>query len=247
MKKLLNLSLIIGLLAMCYTTFTACSNDDEHEQGSTTLVNDKRLVKFIYSDGSKTYTYTIDYNSMGQIVRVNTMSPSGSTTSRSYVYEENKITVKEGMSVTVYELSNGRIVSQNQSPKIIDYKYDDQGQLISEGPYKYTWSNGNVVKMSHDENDASYPYAYTVTYSYTNYSSALLPRIVSIGDWVLATQGFLGKRSKNLLSKKVYSSSQKEDIQRHNNSFDYTIEEGVVTKLIEQESSWTNVYTFLWE
>ena len=242
MKKLFNLSLMAGLLAVC-STFTACSSSND--DGGGTTVGGKRLVQWTETSGSYTDNYFVEYNSKGQIVQVKRVPSSGSTYTINYAYEDDKITKSENGYTTIYTLSNGRIVSSvsysgssSSSSTTTNYKYDDDGQLESESSSssndrsttKYEWSNGNMAKETVTSTHYNYSTTSTYTYSYSDYSNSMLPRFSSIEDWVLESQGFFGKRNRNFPSK-CTSSLQSNDVIT-TTSFDYTVEGGVVTKVI---------------
>jgi hypothetical protein len=80
----------------------------------------------------------------------------------------------------------------------------------------------------------------------------MLPQFSSIGEWVLESQGFIGKRNRNLPSKVT---TFDDDFFAYNNSstsYDYTIEGGVVTKVIATSTNSSGVVStstidFIWE
>ena len=247
MEKLFYLSLMTGVLAVC-CTITACSSD-KNDSGSE--VKEKRLVRWTETSGSSAYNYFVDYNSKGQIVQVKLVLSSGSASSVNYAYENNKITKSSGSSTFTFTLSNGRIVTGASS----DFKYDEDGQLISvtssdKNTAQYEWSDGNIVKKTYSY-DSSSEYM-SCRYTYSEYSSSMLPQFSSIGEWVLESQGFIGKRNRNLPSKVT---TFDDDFFAYNNSstsYDYTIEGGVVTKVIATSTNSSGVVStstidFIWE
>ena len=248
MKKLFYLSLMAGMLAVC-CTFTACGDSDDYAKQSFPPVNDKRIVKWTKTDvsSSSEYTYILDYNSKGQIVKVSCEESSGATYSMDYLYSQDNVTISysdknykttclldKGLIVYVtYLLEPGVSVYFPEDPKR-QYSYDDNGQLIYNGYSLYTWDDGNIIRESHH-------YDTLATYSYSEYSGSLLPLFdVSVDDWILAAQGYYGKRCRNLpLEVKSSDGST--------TTYDYTVEQGVVTKMVIQSPSSTTVYTFFWE
>jgi hypothetical protein len=215
---------MVAVMSVC---FSACSSDsDDDGTPSAPTVNGKRLVGWTSSEGDYTGTATLVYNSKGQII---TYTDTFERINESYMYGETTITRSEPSKT--YELSNGRIIKYGS----LNFEYNSNGYLTKWDNTVLTWSNGNIVKI----NDK--------VVSYTKNSQSLLP-ILSIVDPYVAVefdilylQGYYGKRCSNLPASITYNNG-------FIITFDYTIENGVVTKMIEQNSNGlTIIYTFKWE
>ncbi|MBP5339581.1 MAG: DUF4595 domain-containing protein [Prevotella sp.] len=266
-KHFLHLNRLAGLLVVCLA-LTACDpNPDPDDSGTVPPPppNGKRLVSMTKDKGGhQVYTDVFEYNSKGQIIRVDDKTNSSNTTY--YTYTDSTITVRSMFSTTntTYTLSKGRIVRSSSvyysygevtSTYENTYEYDSNGCLIKVVSYYkngdedetsydvfdttiYTWANGNVTKVSRS---SSYDNTETA-YEYSDYSISALPYF-GIPDIpsVLAMQGYFGKLCRNLIASET-------TIDAFGNSstgtYDYTITDGVVTRCIDKFSS---IYTFVWE
>lgn len=263
MKKLLNFGLIAGLV-LSFSALGACSGSDSDNGGSAggggsaPVVNGKRLVKVTENDNSTSYVY----NSKGQVIKSERSLSSGWKEVDDYVYTDSMI-VRSHYSSSYsivrshyyYFLENGRVVRDSVPNYYINnYEYDGAGQLITiRTTYKNSyrsvieniiWQNGNIVKTESDSSGDKHTFIYT----YTSHPNTL-PILNLHVEPVLYSQGYFGRICKNLPSELVFSdTADSGETSTSTTTYDYTFENGVVTKVIESNDSGGNaIYHFTWE
>lgn len=239
MKKMKFWSIVL-LMALSLPLFNSCGSDDEESSNTGTgpTVNGKKLMGYTLRKGTAEYVTTFEYNSKGQIIVETEKSNTGLSNVIYYTYEDDKIKVRSNNNSTIYGLSNGLIVSAsyeyNNYSFNYSFVYDNNGYLTSTSrtdgssisTTNFTWVNGNLVKDG------------DITITYSRYSSSMLPLLARVGDnRVLSMQGYFGKLCSNLPSQEVDSDGTKY-------SYDYTIENGVVTKFVLDAE---HIYTYNWE
>ena len=261
------------MVAMVVFLFLSCGSDDDNTETSTgninLTVNGKQLVRINLG--------MFQYNSNGQLIKIKALDDNSGSTEISYWYESNRIVVSPWDKI--YKLSNGRIVECEytiyvalESDFVVDvketYEYDKNGYLIkvirpgydfTEGEkntatYNLTWQNGNLIKVSssvygddiweeHVINYTSYPN--TIPFVYSN---------INCFAFYLSWQGYYGQKCKNLPASdtvtRYNNGSPTSIIERTTYTYDYTFEDGLVTKVVKK---WTNngvpsskVYEFEW-
>lgn len=239
-KMALMMALVIGS-----TAFVSCSNDDEGGSESGGM-SSKRIRKMTYEDRDGIYALTFDYDSQGRIVKREEIEKSyyseySSTTT--YTYGENTIISKtrgDDNYTCTYTLSNGRIIKAIEEEDgytyTSNYTYNSDGYLVVlqeendkgwDMKLEFTWNDGNLMETERNH--------FTVTSSYSdiawpqNWIQFLLDDEAGI-DITLEPLGVWGKMPKKLPSKYVLVSEEENNIC----DIDYTIENGVITKVIQQ-------------
>ena len=236
----------VFVLAVLLLAIVSCSKDDEKGNDivlrPSITVNGKYLIRINSSE--------LEYNAQGLLAKVKTKNTNGTFRETDYVYEAKRI-VMSAPDVTYY-LEGGRIsesrytvlTSLDEDGLTVDakdtYEYDRNGNLIKETkPYDfaeevdmettvYEWRNGNIQKITRSH----YDFFEEITISYTAYPNTI-PDVTQgfIGNY-LGWQGYYGNRCKNLPESETrYSQNYYPDktITYH---YDYTFEDGVVTKIM---------------
>ena len=261
MGRRIRWSLVLALLVML--GFTACSKGDDSGTGNTNYpagkaptVNGKYLVKV----GST----NIQYNAEGQVSKVGNMD---------YSYEPKRIVISPNDQI--YYLTNGLITelrytfmtSMEENAMTVDvvekYEYDIFGQLvkITGRSWDYTedvppgvinlyWQDGNISKITYTAGGWDDK---IVTFSYTSHANTIPFTSMNFGYDVnsyLEWQGYFGKRCKNLPARVLTTRPQNTTPSTESSTFDYTISDGMVTKIKEtyynrdMPASYTNSYVY---
>ena len=234
------------------TLATSCGDDEEvktNDGGSRTelSVNGKYLVRV--------NSFKLEYNAQGLLGKIK-WDVNGGYAEMGISYEPKRIITSNPD--VIYYLEGGRITEasysvqtsmENDAP-IIDakdtYEYDNDGYLIKaikpydfaeEGPYMettvYEWRNGNINRITRSH----YDFQEEVTISYTAYPNTI-PDLTQgfIGNY-LAWEGYFGNRCKNLPESETWHSENYFPDKTITYHYDYTFEDGVVTKVTV---SWTS-------
>lgn len=251
----------VGLMTaalIATAAFVSCSSDDDESSNGGGGATSKRIVRA--NDA------TIDYDSQGRIVMI-----TGNDYVTTYTYGENTIIRKTqddwGEKTNTYTLSNGLItksVYKGSNTITTTYTYDSNGYMASQiediedkyAPYTnklaLTWTDGNLTKLSEvQQHGDGYSFRTTVTISY---SDILWPQNFVMFwdktgleiDAALEPLGVWGKMPKNLLNKIVSVYDYYGDT--FERTIDYTVENGEITKIIEQRSDGdTEILTLEWK
>ena len=236
-------------VALSLLAISCSSEDDDNDAAGATTVNGKYLVRINSSN--------LVYNAQGQLVSVKSKNAISSSADFGYSYEEKRIIITPYD--MIYYLNEGRITEcrytvltdMDKNALTIDakntYEYDRNGYLIKETRhgYDYTeddnpetnityeWRDGNIHKItsigSFDD------YVEETTFSYTSFANTI-PDVSQgfIGNY-LGWQGYFGKRCKNLpasetVTKRSYGIPT-DVIETITYYYDYTFEDGLVTKI----------------
>ena len=257
--------IIIGIILSLFMQilFVSCSNDNEEynsEIHPNITVNGKYLVRINSSD--------LIYNAQGELVKVKFNNTNGGTQDYNYSYEAKRIILGFPYDV-IYYLNGGRITECRYTVFLSDlddetvdekvtYEYDKNGYLIKQiGPkYDYTeedskpeitvyeWRDGNIQKITRTDDD----WVEETTFSYTSFANTI-PEFhgLSMGNY-LGWQGYFGKRCKNLPASETISYPN--DFDNLYNpityNYEYTIEDGLVTKVTVKRNSSTIVHELEW-
>ena len=283
MEKTITKLAIMMAMFMSVTIVVSCGGDDEEtggggisDGGNNNPISTKHLVRKTWSGhsdrGDESGTDVYIYDSNGRIKMRKKEENSSRPKICQYIYEDNKIVCERdyyGRCTYTYTLSNGRIVKEveEESDGVYSYTYayNDNGYLISiacesyyyyddesyRGEYLLSWSNGNLINIIHRyyrgtdlEEEYTYNYEYTNIPWPKNWIHDNHTEATNIDD-VLLYSGLFGKTPKNLPSK------LKKDNETF--TFDYVVENGVVTKFLEDyhTSDYTEignlVYNIYWE
>ncbi|GEM_PF-3914907 len=281
MEKSITKLAIMMAMFMSVTIVASCGGDDDEtggggisDGGNNNPISAKHLVRKTWSGhslfGDESGTDVYIYDSNGRIKMRKKDTDDGSWQGHDiwqYIYEDNKIVCDAPYGRHTYTLSDGRIVKEveEESDGVCSYTYvyNDNGYLSSiayenkhdgesyRGESLLSWSNGNLINIIHRYyrgNDLKEDYF--CNYEYTNipwpknwihYNHTEATNI----DDVLLYSGLFGKTPKNLPSK------LKKDNETY--TFDYVVENGVVTKILEDyhDSNYTEisnrVYNVYWE
>ena len=246
--------------------FCACG-DDNNSTGGDGSDNQpsKRISKIIEEEGGSLYEYTLSYDSQGRVIKI-IGTESGiyrnGRSEKTYQYGETLIVTKEveeetyssGQSYTFteshsYTLENGRIVKdeerQNGSFETTTYSYDAIGQLASisySGTHSgnqaktVTWSDRNLIKVEY----GSFTYSnYRWTKGFHRYLKG------TDTDFCLFSMGYYGNIPHNL------PSSYKYDNSNEGWEYDYTLQDGLVTKVaatpLGNIKGSNGITTYIWE
>jgi len=143
------------------------------------------------------------------------------------------------------------------------YEYDNNGYLSKvtrpddytatewNSEYSLTWQDGNISKIRIFGN--GYDLSEEHVISYTSHPNTIPFIFTDFISWnvFLGWQGYFGKRCKNLPAKEVVNYNLADNGLNIPNTitftYDYTIEDGLVTKVIKKwDSQLTIVYEFEW-
>lgn len=157
MRKLFYLFMV----AMCATMFTACSDDDDKNDGVTNKEGKKLVSRIIYSENGSSSSSMNEfiYDSDGNILKIietygryadtTLIERNGNKITRTYIDGSYK-------EYTWYTLDNkGRIIKEeDEDNDMTIFTYDDLGQLIKaesedDCSYQYTWEKNNLVLKKH--------------------------------------------------------------------------------------------------
>ena len=262
-SKLFHLSTIM-MVAMVVSLFLSCGSDNENSGNPTgnidLTVNGKQLVRInstmlqYNSNGQLIKTKTLNDNSgssetsywyeskrivvspWNQIFKLGNGRIVGCEYTVLTSIDENAMTV-DGKET--YEYDNNGYLIKKTGPGV-DYTEDGNNLTM----YAFTWQNGNISKMtrkcedddSWEEHDISYTsYPNTIPFIFNDYGY-----YASYYNVYLSWQGYFGKRCKNLPAKDVvtrYNYSYPTNIiDRTTYTYDYTFEDGLVTKVV---TKWT--------
>ena len=186
----------------------------------------------------------------------------------SYINEAKRIIWGSPYDI-IYYLKDGRItecrfnvfvddVSKLEVEERITYEYDKNGYLIKQiGPkYDYTeedtkpeitvyeWRDGNIQKIIRTNDE----WVEETTFSYTSFANTIPELSHGFIDNYLGWQGYFGKRCKNLPASEAISYPN--DFDNLYNpityNYEYTIEDGLVTKVTVKWDSSTLVHELEW-
>lgn len=164
---------IFMLLVACVAmVFVSCSKDDEEDGQRGT--NGERLVSkviLIETEDEREDIYKFEYDKNGQMTKV--VNYYGYVTDTyTYTRSENKLIVeylsvdekeneKPDLYKTVCVLNNKGLITSfsdfgNEETHIV---YNDKNQLINDGDCKYTWEDGNIVKVTTSNTEHTYTYS----------------------------------------------------------------------------------------
>lgn len=250
MKKTIFKCALFMAIIMCMSTIISCGDDDEQTGGGGNGTNSsKHIVKMEYkyynSYGEETWLFL--YDSKGRIVDVDEGSDQ-----IHYTYSDNTIKSFKSSSKYygnhTYTLSNGLIIRDDyrvdaHNYGTTNYTYDKDGYLISissedgdgdqvnRDVHRVEWENGNITKIIHnDDHEHEHIFEYTNLPWPRNWFMDIDGLSV---DEYLTPLGVWGKTPKNLPSKVVYN--------YYIDIYDYTIENGMITKMIH---TWQSPYEF---
>lgn len=247
MKKTIFKCALFMAMTISAATVVSCGDDNEKtgggDNGTTTSKHIVKMVEEWYSSyenrkGEETHLFL--YDSQGRIVEVD----NGNRRIH-YTYSDNTIRSMSTNENHTYTLSNGLIIRDDYSSYgdhgTINYTYDKDGYLINSSESvtehgsiyarKVEWKNGNITKIYYDGDKNSRIYEYTNLPWQKNWFYEL--EGLSAVDKNLLPLGVWGKTPKNLPSKVVYN--------YYIDIYDYTIENGMITKMIH---TWQSPYEF---
>lgn len=250
-----NFSKLILVPIVLFSTVSCGSDDGDVNNYSThpaITVNGKYLIRIS--------SVELEYNSHGQLARVKYKNASGSSAEIGYSYEAKRIIMtpydmiyylSEGR---ITECRYTVLTDMDPNAVTIDakktYEYDKNGYLIKEtrpgydfteeeAPetiITYEWRDGNIHKITRTESFDDY--VEETTFIYTQYANTI-PDVSQgfIGNFdnYLGWQGYFGKRCKNLPASETITKHSygipTDHIETITYNYEYTIEDGVVTKV----------------
>lgn len=240
MKKIKILRILV-LVLMALPMMVACGGDDDVNGDPD---SEKHITMIEYQKGDDHIILNINYDTKGRIISAdkNTMTPNH----YSIEYTDNMIRFSI-FNYIEYSLLDNRVVSASNSYKEkYGYSYKNNNIIScteSYHKYSYTWSNGNITKISFDDNEV-------VSIEYTNYkwptNYVFLNFNFRFGSvtsdtfgipWILMPAGYCGNRPKNLPSK--IGSLE----------YTYTMEDGYPIKVnikSNDDSSTETIYNLTW-
>ena len=265
MKKLnFKMAFMMAAVVIGSPVFTSCSNDDDNDSAGGGMTS-KHIVKMTWSDEyGYTKVTTFDYDSQGRVVKKTRTSLWGGTpVTTTYTYEENTIISEtpyddnEG-DFHIYTLSNGRIIKDVyesiekgwRGVSTYEYTYDRNGYMTSQicttnyndtHKTEFTWIDGNLTKYSQIMDDGR-SYIYNISYSNIPWPQNWMQYWTeTLMDEALEPLGVWGKMPKNLPNKFIDIDSTEDN--------DYTIEDGLIIKVISKISNHDgeSIYTFEWK
>lgn len=207
--------------------------------------DDHKAHEYFYSYGSRRITVS---GARDEIFKLN----GGRIVESDYTVEiwdidkngPTKITTVDAKDT--YEYDNNGYLTKVTRP---EYDYTDtEGNSAK---YSLTWQDGNISKMSLFENGYDLIEEHVISYtSHPNTIPFIFTDFTSC-DVFLGWQGYFGKRCKNLPAKEVVNYNLADNGLNIPNTitftYDYTIEDGLVTKVIKKwDSQSTTVYELEW-
>lgn len=237
---------IFLIVSLSFGTF-ACSNSDNDEKtsGNNANVASSQLAKPLYLgtyyDDDPPENVAFKYDEQGRITYF-----KGYT----FTYDTDKITsvhkTELGGTVTrIYNIQNGHVVNMANTDGFVSriYTYNNNDELVSinhisynyskktteEELMEFTWSNGNVVKMTYDDYIYYYEFTNDEDKGETLYAIQYKPLNVGYGydsDDILIREGYFGKRCKNLVKETSNS------VNEFKNQYEYEFNENGFVKNI---------------
>lgn len=241
--------------------FVACSSDDDDNNGGGSITSGKKLVRISYDSGHETINFI--YGEDGKLARAS-KNYNGNSKYIDLDWSGNTITLTSHESWHEYTetctitLDNGKIsktTDGNETYKAI-YSGNYLSQIISYNINKYTWENGNIVKLQVDnEGDID---NYTCTY-YTD-----MPNMHSVFDLdvlrfdnaisaeysyllIMAHPTLLGLSNKNLLKSVTGNDGYTLYYTYELDNDGYPIKITETEKKNQHDTGSTDVYTLTWE
>jgi RHS repeat-associated protein len=147
------------------TTYTYDANGNVTQLVDASGTDTAKTVAYTYDDlnrlmsatatgvasGQQTYTYSYTYNAVGNILTRSESVAGGAAVTYTYAYEGNTGSRKENPhAVTKITPSTGSVVN---------YTYDNNGNLTTDGTWTHTWDYGNRLTGS-SKTGVSVSYAY---------------------------------------------------------------------------------------
>lgn len=215
--------LLVACVAM---VFVSCSKDDD--SNVTRGINGERLVSkviIVYAEDGEQDIYKFEYDKNGQMTKVVNYFDYVTDT-YTYTRSENKLIV-EYLSVdekenrvpdidkTICVLNNKGLITSflengNKETQII---YDDKNQLINDGDCKYTWEDGNIVKVT--TSNTEHTYTYSKYEKKTNISDIT-------ANWAhFYDYSYFGTMNKNLITSSTSYSFSNPEYGRDEFSYEY--------------------------
>lgn len=220
--RFIGITIMMLLVAGCFTACSSSDDDEEEEKGGGGS-SSGALIKQIIGVTDSEDNCTFEYDTMGRVIKAN---------SKTYSYGEKAIFVNGRQD---YVLSNGRIVKEDNYET---FAYDNNGYLKEQRGdvnFTFTWKDGNLIKYG-DENNY-----FTVTYSKQKWPKGWMHywKYTEMNEH-LEPAGAWGKMPKNLPAE--ISQYDNEGLWRIF-SFEYTVEKGRITQLIETVTDYSGNYT----
>ncbi|MBO4603608.1 MAG: hypothetical protein J5651_10670 [Salinivirgaceae bacterium] len=244
MKKLLNYGMIACLMAAF--VFAGCKKDDDDENAETVNTLPKKVTKivetieYIFDETIETSIYNYYFDENGRLTKDEYFRNGELKESDTYQYTENSIKYDD----VTCSVEKGRISQLAHDNQLVKFNYSADGYLLSysyshkyEGKtytsdLKYTYENGNIVKIENDE----YGDLYIVEYSYGNTLNNLNVDLFFIYEDMMPFTGYFGKRVKNLPSSMVGKSIEdgKTEVDK-TTTFTYIYDGEYLTKIEESQ------------
>ncbi|MDR2994334.1 MAG: DUF4595 domain-containing protein [Bacillus cereus] len=261
------------LCASCFAVFTACSNDDDNVDNPnptskqpksisdmTMSYKDGVLDKIETTDGKRiTFNYSLKTKSTNNNVQYTKMTIEDEDGAK--MYFELKLNENGFIKSCIETYENTGDEEQDNAIDTLEFDYNANGQLIymkrSEGGNEVTnikYEDGNIVAVSmkseEDEEGLNTKVFYTsndISTAIENKNNIMLFDItfgIDMDEMKYAYwAGLLGKATKHLPIKIAYiENSEDEDIE----TFEWTITDNYVQKMIQRTSWGTEEYLFTW-
>lgn len=253
MKNILKL----GLLACLVTAFVfaGCKKDDDDENTGTENILPKKVTKIVetieytFDDDleNRIYNYNYYFDENGKLIKDEYFRNGELKESTTYQYTENSIKYDDA----TCRVEKGRISQLDYDGGTVTFSYSAEGFLSSysytdesEGKtytseLKYTYENGNIVKIENNEDGDSY----IVEYSYGNTLNNLNVDLFFIYEDMLPFTGYFGKRVNNLPSSMVGKSIEdgKTEVDK-TTTFTYIYDGEYLTKIEESQGNDKRTY-----
>ena len=229
--RLFGIALLTVLLSVSFSSCSKSDGDDNGHEGNTPSTA-KRIKKCVENKKDNTYTYEYAYDGQGRLIQMKysrTGKYGDKKSIHTFSYEGNTIVEKttNGSEVITYTLKDELIVKikDSDTEKTITY---NNGYMASWGDERYTWANGNLIKVGNNYDSC--------TYEYTNLPAPSQSFRGLMSDWVMIAF-YGGKTPKNLPQKSTTSPDGKVEV------YEWVMKDGLPT----QCTIGFDVYTFEWE
>ena len=241
--------------------FVACSSDDDDNNGGGSITSGKKLVRISYDSGHETINFI--YGEDGKLARAS-KNYNGNSKYIDLDWSGNTITLTSHESWHEYTetctitLDNGKIsktTDGNETYKAI-YSGNYLSQIISYNINKYTWENGNIVKLQVDNEGDIDNYTRTYYTDMPNKHSVFDVKALCFDEVISAEYSYLlimahptllGLSNKNLLKSVTGNDGYTLYYTYELDNDGYPIKITETEKENQHDTGSTDVYTLTWE
>lgn len=238
---------ILLMVVMCATMFTACSDDDNDDARGA---NGEKLVSKIVcthkEENGDTWkeVYTFSYDKQGRIIKETGDTEEEDYYTSTYTYTDEKIVCHtEGVdrydnepytNEITYMLNSDGLIVYSKELEAVTFTYKDGKLITTKGETSYmnnkiTWKDNNIISVNNEERRIS-------TYKYTDKTSkANINLFKTIQDINLFLSNRYGIMSNNLVESEKFESKDGEWKSEHQYQYQFD-KDGYVIKIIREST-----------